>query len=377
MSQTLSLAPHLTRRDFLKLTAATAAAATLATSLAGCAAALDYETQAVQTWETPLTISPVMNDRMREIVRYATLAASSHNSQPWKFALAADRIRVLPDPGRRLPVVDPEDRSLWISLGCALENLSLAARQAGYEPQVELFPSGADAIDVRLEPAAAAGGRTLFDAIPLRQNTRADYDGQPVPAADLAALDRMPLEEGVSLAVVTERGQVEALAEYVHAGDLAQYGDQAFIDELVAWLRFNEKEALSTLDGLYSPCSGNPSVPRWIGRMFVTRSGAEKQAGTDAGRLLNSSGLVVLTSGEEGKGAWVRTGRVYQRLALTLTALGIKCAFMNQPIEVADLRPQLQTYLGMGTAMPQLLLRFGHADPLPRSLRRLVEEVLV
>jgi nitroreductase len=36
--------------------------------------------------------SALGRDSARELVRYATLAASSHNSQPWKFALEADEI---------------------------------------------------------------------------------------------------------------------------------------------------------------------------------------------------------------------------------------------------------------------------------------------
>ncbi len=64
----------------------------------------------------------------------------------------------------------------------------------------------------------------------------------------------------------------------------------------------------------------------------------------------------------------VRTGQVYERMALKMTSLNIKSAFLNQPIEVADVRGQYQGALGLGNALPQLLVRFGYADPMPRSL---------
>ena len=67
---------------------------------------------------------------------------------------------------------------------------------------------------------------------------------------------------------------------------------------------------------------------------------------------------------------------MYERLALTLTVLKIKSAFLNQPLEVADLRSEFQSYLNIGTAQPQLLMRFGYADPMPHSLRRPVEQIL-
>jgi hypothetical protein len=86
---------------------------------------------------------------------------------------------------------------------------------------------------------------------------------------------------------------------------------------------------------------------------------------------------VVIVSASDDKVAWVRTGQVYERLALKLTSLNIKSAFLNQPIEVAELRSQFQRALGLGAFAPQLLVRFGYAAPMPRSLRRPVEEVLL
>ena len=146
---------------------------------------------------------------------------------------------------------------------------------------------------------------------------------------------------------------------------------------MLAWLRFNKKEALSSLDGLYSRCSGNPEVPHWLGRMFVAGTKPQQQADADTEKLRSSPGAVVVASDADDKAAWVRTGQVYERLALQMTALGIKSAFLNQPIEVAELRSQFQSALGLGQAAPQLLVRYGYAAALPRSLRRPVEEVLL
>jgi hypothetical protein len=111
--------------------------------------------------------------------------------------------------------------------------------------------------------------------------------------------------------------------------------------------------------------------------MFVAGIEPQQQADTDAKKLRSSSGAVVIASKSDDKTAWVRTGQVYERLALQLTSLNIKSAFLNQPIEIADLRGQLQTAIGRGSALPQLLVRFGYADTMPRSLRRPVEQVLM
>ena len=146
---------------------------------------------------------------------------------------------------------------------------------------------------------------------------------------------------------------------------------------MIAWLRFNKKEALSSLDGLYSRCSGNPEVPRWLGQIFVAGTKPQQQADADAKKLRSSPVAAVIASEADTKTAWVRTGQVYERLALKMTALNIKSAFLNQPVEVSNVRSQFQSAMGLDAYLPQLLVRFGYANPMLRSVRRPVEQVLI
>ena len=158
-----------------------------------------------------------------------------------------------------MPTVDPSDRELWISLGCALENLLVAARADGYAAEVT-YPDTANFIQVHLT-AYTAQDSPLFDAIPLRQNTRSAYDGQPIKMADLDQGQALPLEPGVGLHFVTSPAALETVLAYVNQGNLSQYADKAFVAELIDWVRFNQKEALASPDGLYSRSSGNPRLP--------------------------------------------------------------------------------------------------------------------
>jgi hypothetical protein len=185
------------------------------------------------------------------------------------------------------------------------------------------------------------------------------------------------LEPGVNLQFATNSTALETLLEYVNLGNQIQYTDPAFINELIKWLRFNKKEALSSMDGLYSACSGNPQVPRFIGQMFVSGTKPQQQADADAAKFRTSPVAVVVASESDDKISWVRTGQVYERLALTATSMGIKSALLNQPIEVKELRSQFQSAIGLGNKIPQLLVRFGYADDMPKSLRRPVDWVLI
>jgi hypothetical protein len=372
MNQT-AFHPRLSRRGFLKLLAAGGVAAG-GYVLFEAAPWLDYDQQ-VKAVQKPLEEGLPRSTQIREIVRYATLAANGHNTQPWKFAIQEDAIEIHPDYARRLAVVDPNDRELWISLGCALENLLVAARAAGYAPEVT-YPETADFIHVRLTTDAPQSS-PLFDAIPLRQNVRSEYDGQRIQSADLDQVQALPLEPGVRLRFAANPADLATVLDYVQQGNLNQYADQSFLNELIHWLRFTKKEALASLDGLYTRCSGNPELPRWLGQIFVSGTQPQQQADADARKLRSSSGAVVIASDADDKVAWTRTGQVYERLALQLAALNVKSAFLNQPIEAADLRGQFQSAMGLGAALPQLLLRYGYAAAMPRALRRPVEQVLL
>jgi hypothetical protein len=360
----------LSRRDFLKLLTAGSTTAVGEVILSEYAPWLDYEEQVTKTWAVQNSSLPLMT-----LVHYATLAANGHNTQPWKFAIKDNAIEIHPDYSRRLPVVDPHDRELWISLGCSLENLLVAARASGYTTEVT-YPDRADFIHVQLA-ADTPQESSLFGAIPLRQNTRSAYDGRLIKNEDLDQLQALQLEPGVALQFATNPTAMGTFLEYVNLGNRAQYADTAFVDELTEWLRFNQKEALSSLDGLYSICSGNPQVPRLVGQMFVAGTKPQKQADSDAAKFRTSPVAVVVASESDDKVSWVRTGQVYERLALRMTSLNIKSAFLNQPIEVSTLRGQFQSAMGLGNSLPQLLVRFGYAEAMPKSLRRPVEQVLI
>ena len=74
------------------------------------------------------------------LLRYAILAPSVKNSQPWAFSVQGNRIHVIADLSRAQSVTDPGHRELYISLGCALENILVAAEHFGLRHGVSYFP---------------------------------------------------------------------------------------------------------------------------------------------------------------------------------------------------------------------------------------------
>jgi hypothetical protein len=361
------------RRQFIQLSGVTFMSAVVSPS---CSSKTETYEQAVQRIWRHTTATPADTLALqRELVRYATLAASSHNTQCWKFKLEERLISILPDLERRCPAVDPEDHHLYASLGCAIENLLQAAQAFGLKGNVDLRST--DAIKIQLE-ATQPERSQLFEAIPDRQSTRAEYDGKPLSNEDLKLLEKAAIGDGMNLILLTEKQAMEKVLEYVVAGNTAQMNDPAFVKELKAWIRFNEQEAVSQGDGLFAKASGNPTAPHWIAsrlydRFFTPKAENEKYTK----QLRSSAGIAIFVSDASTKSHWVGSGRAYQRFALQAAALDIRTAFLNQPVEVPTLRPQFANYLGIGNHRPDLVVRFGRGAKMPTSLRRSLESVIV
>ena len=70
---------------------------------------------------------------LRRAAVRATLAPSVHNTQPWRFELRPNELRIVADSSRQLQVLDPTARQLIISCGCALFNARVAVAASGLE----------------------------------------------------------------------------------------------------------------------------------------------------------------------------------------------------------------------------------------------------
>lgn len=352
--------------------------------LAACSAGASHD-EAARSLRRPITANEGDNTLlMRELVRYATLAPSSHNTQCWKFKLrnqgSSRSITIEPDLARRTPVVDPDDHHLFVSLGCATENLMQAALASGLQGDARFDPTGAGAIHVSLH-ATQAISSPLFQAITERQCTRGDYDGKPLTTDELRLLEQAGTGNGVRVLLLTEGPAMEKVLEYVMSGNTAQMNDPDFVDELRAWIRFSADEAVRTGDGLYAGAAGNPSLPRWLGSrmmgMFFTPKSENQRY---AKQIRNSAGIAVFASEASDKAHWIEAGRCYERFALQATALGIRNAFLNQPVEVGAIRSQFSSAIGLGGLggqRPDLVVRFGRGPTMPLSMRRPVQAVIV
>ena len=312
---------------------------------------------------------------LQALVQAATLAPSSHNTQPWLFRLRPDGVDLLADRTRALPVNDPHDRELVISCGCALFSLRVAAAAEGLDADVALCPDTADgdvlarvrlapaALPLQLDPLAA-----LRAALSQRRTYRHRFANAVVDPEAVLKLHDAVRHEGAELQLLVTAQQRARAAELVAQGDALQWADPHWRRELAAWMHPRRRA-----DGIVLPSLALPLAQQVV-RSFDMGHGV----GARDRELVDESPVlaVMSTEGDEPPD-WLAAGQSLQRLLLVAVHRGLQASYLNQPVEVAALRPALQQLTGR-PGHAQLLLRLGvPRQAVPAAPRRPVAEVLV
>lgn len=318
---------------------------------------------------------------LEDLVAQAVRAPSGHNSQPWLFRReGAGTLAVLADRRRALPVVDPHDRELTISVGAAVGTLEIAARGEGLAARVEPLPEPGDPdliARVHVEAAVWPSPEEIARAraIPARRTVRAPFAPAPVPEAVTAALREEAGALDVELRAVAGGAAKRRIAALVAEGDRRQFEDPRFRRELAAWVH---SYRLGSRDGMSGAGFGMPDILAPVAR-FVIRSFdlGDGVAASDETTISDGSpALWLLATARDDPAAWVATGRALARIGVGLTAKGLALSYLNQPIECETLRPSLAEAAGLD-GVPQILLRVGQPTAWPETTaRRPVEEVM-
>ena len=328
---------------------------------------------------TSIAVKAEHNPDFVRMVSYAIMAPSGHNTQPWLFHISSDAIEIHPDLSRTLPVVDQNHRELYISLGCAAENLIIAAGALGYETQYSVVSDpGVDPF-IRIDlQKGETGNSHLFDQIEKRQTNRSVYKSRTI-AKDTLDVLKVLVNDPSSKLHYYEHGTAgfATLQEYIRVGNAIQMMDDDFKKELISWMRFNCLQVKKNPDGLSYKVMKTPPLPGFLGKAIVgSFLKPDAQNKTDMEKIDSSSHFVLFTVPESTIENWIQLGRVLQRFLLETTRQGIACAFLNQPCEVNKLAEQLPEVLDLDGEVPNILLRIGYADPIPYAPRRNIEDVV-
>jgi hypothetical protein len=333
------------------------------------------------------------------LVQAAVLAASAHNTQPWRFRVSDAQISLYADGARNLGNFDPFRREMHLSLGCALENIVHAALAEGLEAEIATAPGvlspampdgPAAVIDIR------AGTRTnseLFDAISRRHTNRGPYDPQRhVPASlqkELQSLAdgwpdlRLRLFDGA------ERAKLGAI---IVSATEAIVADREMAADSARWFRLDWDLVQRNRDGITLDTVGLSPLINAVVKLLPTPTaeqadrqwlGATRDVHVATTPLFGSIAVRDLYDRRTALAA----GRLWQRIHLWATMRGLSAQPLSQPAEMVDRERQLGApqrtadALGKLTGdpswLPTFIFRLGFSEQPPRlSPRRSLEDVL-
>ena len=327
------------------------------------------------------SLEPIGKSAVYQMLYLASLAGSSHNSQPWRVEVYGNRIiRLYADSTRALGVVDPDRRELFISLGAFIENLTLSAGSLGYECKLTLednYSNAKPVAEIVLNKASATAYNLKL--IETRMTLRTPFDTNAIKENDVRRITKPDAERIHFFEASGAEGKF--IAQQTIEAYTQQAYNKAAQDELANWLRFSDKDVDAKRDGLTTAGMQITGISGFFVRHFMkpedSKKGSFIKAGIDKTKkqALSCGGWIVITSSGNSVADWINTGRLYQQIHLICTELGLGFQPMNQAVEERDYKTQVVKRLGIKTELV-FVARVGYVStiPAPVSPRRSVDE---
>lgn len=316
----------------------------------------DYKTYPWGVAEGSFPSNRKATEKLAFLLRYAILAPSSHNTQPWKFAINEREVRAYTNKDRWLRVADADERELHISLGCAIENLVIAAEHFGYDHHIKYFPNPANprlvaAISLtETDDPPSTRDPKLFNAILIRHTNHKAYEQRSISVEDQQHLQACCVEEGITLRLTEDPDLKRELDRLVNRADAIQFADPAFREELGYWIG----------QGVF----GTPWLLAKLSQLAVSYLDLGKWAAKkDSDVLMSAPLLAMICSKENDRVSQIKVGHVFERIYLTAAMLGISLQPMSQILQVPEIKAEATRLVGEGGVFLQQPFRLGYAEP--------------
>jgi nitroreductase len=338
------------------------------------------------------------------LVRAAILAASPHNTQPWLFKVGNSRIELWIDTKRNVGALDPYLREEHIGMGCALENLMLAAAANGYAATATLSAGKLGPIPAEPKPEFAARvdlapgmrrGSELHDAIPRRHTNRSPYDPtKPLPPELVRALQGLTSDErDVRLFLFADEAKRKTIVDVSSAANAEIYSDPDVQRGTEPWIRSKWSSIQKFRDGLTIDTFGlGPATTSMLKMMpaSMLKRVVSTAARSNYSKLMLSAPLIGMIALRDryDREQNLRAGRLWQRAHLWATARGVAGRPCNEAVEMVDHERMLgkeprrlgllAEIIGDTAWQPTFVFYMGYPTlPGRASPRRPVKEVVV
>lgn len=314
-----------------------------------------------------------LEEKLAFFLRYAILAPSSHNSQPWLFSIKKNSIFIGFNKDRMLPVADPHQRLAYISLGCVLENILIAADYFSFTSSLKYLDAsflGEGVLEIILneEQNTHKPSNHLIFAIPKRVTNRNKYK-EIFPSEEFARelISTTPPED-VMVHIIKDQGTKEKVADILMNWRLELFDRKEFRYEMGKYKKTNFTQSPLGMPGF---TMGIPDIISFVTPFLIKHFNVMKKLYDKEKSLLTKHTplYIFLTTKTNSKKDWIEAGRKFQRIALKAETVGIQTAINSIPEESLQLQGALKT-----KDVPQIFFRFGHAEKIAFHSPRLYVE---
>lgn len=319
-------------------------------------------------------------DKLVFCIRYATLAPSVYNTQPWQFEVKGDECRILADRRYAVPVIDPDDRSMMIACSAALFNLRLALRYFGYDEDTKLLPEKDNedllAIVTIGEKVQGVNGENkdadLFKALTEFEKNHTAFLDKAVDPDDIDDFKNACSAEGAWL-YVCDNGEKDAIVNMVTEADRIQSMNKNFRREFGLWTDARRTESCDGFPQYAQTFSSvmNQFTPHVL-RRFMNEN---KEAVSDADFAAGVPLLAILGTVSAGAEERMMTGQALIRLCLLAHSKGLSVSMLNQVCEVPEMRLRLHDEINQ-QGRAHVILRVGYGGKIQHSARRPLKQCL-
>lgn len=306
-------------------------------------------------------------------IALATRAPSIHNTQPWRFSIDNDAVRLFADETLRLPATDPDGRDQLLSCCAVLHHLQVAFASLGWECDIRRMPKVYDRnylARIELSPhTPTEEDIDLAAAIRRRRSDRRQYGSSPVPPGLLQELIDRAEDHGVVARELPDGAPRERLTKAIHAAGMVHAANADYQYELDAWTG-----AHGSSDGVPARNAPRPAPDAEFPSRAFAGAGFDQPSGADSATV-----IALGTVGDDDE-ARLRAGEATSALLLSATRLGLATCPLSEPLEIAGIRAALGRELLGARNSQQILIRAGwpcpDAEPVPETPRRPVDEVM-
>lgn len=301
-------------------------------------------------------------EQFKFLVRYAALAPSNRNSQPWRFSVGRDQITLHADMSRWQQVSDSHQRELHLSLGCALENLLIALEHFGLGHVVTICPDAEDSSIVAqvavLDRSIPSYFRTrdMFPAIVRRRTHHGQYLRRAVSSRVLGVLKACNPDGELVLFLSHDPAIKKTVTRLAFEGDALSLANSKYREELA--------------DSIGAGSFGGPWLLALAQQFAVAHLGARKTIARGSHEALAGSPVFGLISGESShRLVQIKAGQLLERLYLAAASHGLSLQPVSQLLETEQVQAKFAKLFRAG-GVPLVPFRLGYsaaiASPTPR-----------